>query len=176
MVKHTKLAIPQIVAEDARLGPDPVRLSVELRLHVDDADLAAATPAQRKRRKKPSRAELVELAGKIYDARRLRDKLISDEIFGEPAWDILLACYCLPARGEILTVTSLSLVSAVPQSTGFRWQQTLTERGYLERGSKGADQRIVPIQLTEVGRELIEGYLTRLLKCAEPVLNCAIDL
>src|SRR5438874_11958217 len=54
--------------------------------------------------RRPSRRELLRLAIRMYDARRTRDRIMSRELFGEPAWDMLLALYCLPARGWIMTI------------------------------------------------------------------------
>lgn len=143
---------------------DDIRLQVDLRLHLDEIAEAEATRL-RLTASPPTRQELCRLACRIYDARRARDKVFDREIFGEPAWDMLLALYCLPTRGEIMTVTALSLAAGAPLTTGLRWQKTLTSEGLIERGPKGVDLRRQSIRLTADGRALMEQYLTRLLYC-----------
>ena len=90
--------------------------------------------------------------------------MLGRELFGEPAWDMLLACYCLPARGEMLSVTSVAHAADVPGATGHRWMQTLLASGLIERGPKVRDGRRQIVRLSRRGKELLEEYLTRLLE------------
>lgn len=148
---------------------DDLRLEINLRFHLDEIAELEGNQLRRRAIRHPSRRELTRLACHIYDARRARDRLFDRGLFGEPAWDMLLALYCLPTRGELLTVTSLALASAVPQSTGYRWQTFLTEQGLIERGPVGVDLRKQFMRLTEEGRRVLETYLTRLFYCDTPV-------
>jgi DNA-binding MarR family transcriptional regulator len=79
---------------------------------------------------------------------------------------MLLALYCLPNGGERLTVTSLSLAASLPQTTGYRWQVVLADRGLLERVADERDGRRHFVQLTQKGRALLENYLSRLFNSA----------
>lgn len=112
--------------------------------------------------RKPTRKELWALAGKLYDARRDRDRLIGNKLFGEPAWDMLLALYCEPTRGVSLGITSLSHAANVPEATGSRWQKILFDEGLIKRGPHVRDARVQLVGLTEKGRRLMENYLVRL--------------
>jgi DNA-binding MarR family transcriptional regulator len=78
---------------------------------------------------------------------------------------MLLALYCLPTKGEQLTITSLSLAAGVAQTTGHRWQAILLDRGLIERDADHADGRRYYVRLTNNGRDLLERYLTRLFDC-----------
>lgn len=128
--------------------------------------IAATWPAPEKAqaipRISPTTSELVHLACRLYDARRARERVLSEDIFGEPGWDILLACYCLPARGEPATVNALAHAANVPTTTGHRWQHILMKRGLIERGGKCSDGRRQLVHLSRKGRELLEDYLTGL--------------
>lgn len=95
--------------------------------------------------------------------------MLDNQLFGEPAWDMLLALYCLPARGELLSVTSLSLAAAAAQTTGHRWQSILIQEALIEQGPPGVDRRRQFMRLTAKGRELLEQFLTRLFYCETPV-------
>jgi DNA-binding MarR family transcriptional regulator len=110
----------------------------------------------------PSSRQLMELARRIYEARRTRERIFDSKIFGEPAWDMLLALYCLPKRGQVLSVKSLTYAANVPGTTGLRCQSMLEEQGLIERGPPGRDCRLTFKKLTPVGRQLLERYLKRL--------------
>jgi DNA-binding MarR family transcriptional regulator len=133
-----------------------------LRLRLDEIVELEAHRLRASSRRRPSERDLCTIAGKMYDARRARDRILDCELFGEPAWDMLLALYALPARGFIMTVKALSCSANVPISTGHRWQKTLTEEGFIERGPQGVDHRKQIVRLTAKGRALLDEYLTRL--------------
>lgn len=149
--------------------PEDLHLHIDLRLELDQIAELHAEQLRLKSRRPPTRKELVRLACRIYDARRTRDRMFDRKLFGEPAWDMLLALYCLPARGERLGVTSLSLAANVAQATGHRWQINLINEGLIERGPPGLDARRQLLRLTVKGRKLLESYLTRLFYCDTPV-------
>lgn len=153
----------------AQLSENDLHLQINLRLHLDEIAEVEAKQLLIDNRLLPTRHELCQLACRIYDARRSRDRIFDRELFGEPAWDTLLALYCLPARGEIMTVSALALASATSQTTGYRWQAILTQQGLIERGPQGVDLRKQFMRLTAKGRALMESYLTRLFYCDTPV-------
>lgn len=139
---------------------DDLKLQIDIRLRLDDA---ADEPVVRQdSRQSPTAAELSGLAGEIFDARRRRDKMLGADLFGEPAWDMILALYCLPARGETLGVTSLSYAANVPMATGHRVQAALRARGLIEQSPEPSDARRQLVSLTEKGRVLLERYLASL--------------
>ncbi len=75
---------------------------------------------------------------------------------------MLLALYCFPARGEFLTVTSLSYAADVPLATGIRWQKELWKQRMIERGPDGIDARKKFIRLTAAGKAMMNRILIRL--------------
>ena len=141
---------------------DEAWLQIDLRIGLDQIAAIESEHLRAAQRPAPSRADLIELARRIYDARRTRYRIFDKRVFGEPAWDMLLALYIFPPRGEMLSVSSLSYSAFVPVTTGLRWQSTLMEHDLIERGPKGTDARRQFIRLTANGRELLEKYLTRL--------------
>lgn len=117
------------------------------------------------RRFDPTSRDLLRLAARMYDRRRERNKFLGAEIFGEPAWDMLLALYCFDREErQLLTVTSLSLAAEVKPTTGLRWQRTLLSLGLMERDRAPKDNRCVYVRLTEKGRKLLEEYLRRVFR------------
>jgi DNA-binding MarR family transcriptional regulator len=119
----------------------------------------------------PTRRQLVNLACRIYDARRTRDRFFDQTLLKDPGWDMLLALYCLPARGEFLSVDALSHAAAVHPTTGLRWQKQLSDAGLMERGPHGIDQRKQMVRLTVEGRSVMERYLTRIFSHSRPPPN-----
>ena len=169
MSRPDKLSAPATISGSAELDDDDVLLQVNIRLHLDDVTALEATQLRCAARRPLTKQELIRVAGRIYDARRLRDRILDHELFGEPAWDMLLALYCLPKRGLLMTVSGLCHSSGVPATTALRWQKTLCLHGLIERGPGGVDRRRQILQLTERGREMLEGYLTRLFYAGVPV-------
>lgn len=150
-------------------SPEDLHLQVDLRLKLDEIADFEAELLRVKSRRAPTRSELCQLACRIYDARRARDKVFERKLFGEPAWDILLALYCLPARGEILGTSSLSLCAGIPPTTGLRWEAELRKQGLIERGPHVSDKRRQLVRLTPMGKALLESYLTRLFYVSTPI-------
>src|SRR3546814_14904450 len=50
---------------------------------------------------------------------------LDSELFGEPAWDMLLDLYAAALDGRRLSVASSCLVAGVPPTTSRRWPHTL---------------------------------------------------
>jgi len=119
----------------------------------------------------PTRRQLANLACRIYEARRTRDKCFDRLLFTDPAWDMMLALYYLPARGEILTVSGLCHASGAPHTTALRWQGELIDAGLVERGPEGIDRRRHLVRLTAEGRAILERYLTRIFNYRPPQLG-----
>lgn len=169
MSSENRISVSASPISSGEPADDEIRLQINLRLRLDEVTDAEANQLRASAQRLPRPKELCRLACRIYDNRRARDKIIDRRLFGEPAWDMLLALYCLPARGEIMTVTSLSLAASVALTSGLRWQSKLTEEGLIERGPPGIDQRKQMIRLTTIGRELMNRYLTHLYYCDTPV-------
>lgn len=168
MGREEKTKAPAIETKSAAFWPDGIQFQVDVRLGIDEVARAEAERLLAQSRRLPTRRELCRLACRIYDARRARDRMLDQQLFGEPAWDILLAVYCLPARGEMLSVTAVAHAANVPITTGHRWQRILMEKGLIERGPKELDARCQLVRLTQSGRAMLEQYLTRLFYCVTP--------
>lgn len=170
MSRQDKLDPSKIENGHPETPADGDRLQIELRLGLDEVAAAEEEKLRSSPRRRPTKQELTRLACKLYDARRGRDRMFSSELFGEPAWDMLLALYCLPTRGIVLGVTSLGHAANVPPSTGTRWQKLLLDEGLIQRGPHVSDARQQLIGLTDKGRMLMERYLIRLFYCHGPGL------
>lgn len=98
-----------------------------------------------------SDSELAQIASMIYKGRRYRERHLSAEILGEPAWDILLDLFIAKLRRRDVRMTSAMQAGAVPATTGSRWVHVLERQGMVERFADGSDRRAVNVRLTEAG-------------------------
>lgn len=165
MSRQDKFETLEIETVPAEFLTDDDRLQVDLRLKLDEVAELEAELLRRSARRQPSRKQLARLACKIYDARRARNRILEKgtrDLFGEPAWDMLLALYCFPSRGEFLTVTALSYAAEVPPTTGIRWHRILIQEGLAQLSPDVDDLRRRFVGLTARGKALMESYLTKL--------------
>lgn len=80
--------------------------------------------------------------------RRLRAEMFDAELFGEPAWDILLDLFAAHEEYKEVSVSSLCIAAAVPSSTALRWIKALTDKGLLLRTADPDDGRKVYVALS----------------------------
>ena len=91
--------------------------------------------------------------------RRRRDSLFGRDLFGEPAWDILLDLYVAEQSGRPLALSTVGSLAGVPQTTAFRWMTQLLERGHIVRQADPNDARRGLIRLSDTGRALLDEVL-----------------
>ena len=105
------------------------------------------------------RSRYADFAREAYATRRRRAAIFgSDELFGEPAWDILLDLYVADADKKPVSVSSACIGSAAPPTTGLRWLGVLAEHNLVMREHDPEDQRRVLVRLTERGLEAMDDY------------------
>lgn len=101
----------------------------------------------------------VELARQTYDDRRRRTKIFrSEDLFGEPAWDILLDLFIAAKERRRVSVTSACIGSAVPSTTALRWITILERQGLLVREADPGDARRVYVKLSARGYAAMLEY------------------
>lgn len=101
----------------------------------------------------------VELARQTYEDRRRRIKIFrSDDLFGEPAWDILLDLFIAAKERRRVSVTSACIGSAVPSTTALRWIALLEKQGLLVREADPGDARRVYVKLSARGYDAMLEY------------------
>jgi DNA-binding MarR family transcriptional regulator len=106
-------------------------------------------------------AMLLPLVKEILRSRRQRDSLFGTELFGEPAWDILLELFVAEQTYRKLSVSSVCLASAVPPSTAIRWIERLESAGWVRRDNDPLDRRRIWVLLTPKGSDAMLAYLQR---------------
>lgn len=81
------------------------------------------------------------------------------DLFGEPAWDILLDLYASEIEGKKVSISSACIASAVPATTALRWLNTLVELELVARSPDGADARRSNLELTTSARSNLRRWI-----------------
>jgi hypothetical protein len=97
----------------------------------------------------------------VYRARRTRERAFGDsaDLFGEPAWDILLDLYVARQIGVMVSVGSASIASGAPSTTGLRWVNVLVAKGFIDRVHDSEDRRRSLVQISDQAMEIMERWL-----------------
>lgn len=105
---------------------------------------------------RPSKA----LIRRVQKARKIRSTFFGEDLFGDPAWDILLELYACELRQQRISVSSASAAAGVPATTALRWMAILEEKNLVSRENDLLDGRRVWISLTSRGKSLMHRYFT----------------
>ena len=98
-------------------------------------------------------------ARRIYEGRKRRSAHFGQQMFNEPAWEMLLILY-LEDSGERQLQARLVELSGASRSTGNRWIDFLVRKGLAKREEHPTDKRRNFVTLSEKGRTLLELYLS----------------
>jgi DNA-binding MarR family transcriptional regulator len=103
--------------------------------------------------------DLVLMAQSLLRLRRLRSRHFDDDLFREPAWDLLLDLFVQKARGRRVSITSACQAAYVPEATALRFIAWLKARGLIERTKDEGDRRRSFLTLSARGLAAMTGYL-----------------
>ena len=91
------------------------------------------------------------------DLRKRRETEFGADLFGEPAWDILLDLFIQRVEGHKASATSVSIASRAPTTTALRYIAMLVSRGLATKRIAEHDLRVHYITLSDDGyRTMIE--------------------
>ena len=102
------------------------------------------------------------LVRRIIRQRQLRARFFDGDLFGDPAWDMLLDLTAARAEHARVSVTSLCIASGVPPTTALRWIGQMTEAGLLERVEDETDRRRAFITLTDRAADSMARYFAEI--------------
>jgi len=106
-----------------------------------------------------TRKSLIDAARHELKKRRRRTQLLSEGMFGEPAWEMLLLLY-IEQQGTRLNLARLSENLGLPGTTALRWLSYLEDRGLIQREAHPTDQRSAFLKLTDKAIEALDVYLS----------------
>lgn len=98
------------------------------------------------------------MARQEYESRFSRTSIINRNIFGEPAWDMLLDLFVARVEGVRLSVKAVCIASQVPPTTALRWITVLENEGLVDKSQDSADGRRLWIELSDLGMHRMFAY------------------
>lgn len=108
----------------------------------------------------------VETVRKVIRARRLRGRFFPEDLFADPAWDMLLDLLQAELSHLRVPVSSLCIAAAVPATTALRWLKSMVAQGIFLRRSDPHDGRRVFVELAPTTREALHRYFAEVEKVA----------
>lgn len=94
---------------------------------------------------------IASIAKQELSIRRRRSETFGAEMFGEPAWDMLLDLVIQRTEKRRVTVTSACVASCAPLTTALRWISVLEAEGLVTRVKCDTDRRASFIELSDTG-------------------------
>jgi DNA-binding MarR family transcriptional regulator len=94
----------------------------------------------------------------VIRARRLRARYFSEELFADPAWDMLLDLLQAEIAQLRVPVSSLCIAAAVPATTALRWLKTMVSTGLFIRRADPHDGRRVFVELAPEASHALRSY------------------
>ncbi|HZC38426.1 MAG TPA: MarR family winged helix-turn-helix transcriptional regulator [Sphingomicrobium sp.] len=102
----------------------------------------------------------------VIRARRLRTRYFPEELFADPAWDMLLDLLQAEISQLRVPVSSLCIAAAVPATTALRWLKTLVQQGVFVRRADPHDGRRVFVELAPAASSALRRYFAEVGKVA----------
>jgi hypothetical protein len=94
----------------------------------------------------------------VIRARRLRSRFFPEELFADPAWDMLLDLLQAEIAQLRVPVSSLCIAASVPATTALRWLKTMTQQGLFVRRADPHDGRRVFVELAPQASRALRRY------------------
>ena len=94
----------------------------------------------------------------VIRARRLRSRFFAEDLFADPAWDMLLDLLQAEIAQLRVPVSSLCIAAAVPATTALRWLKTMTDKGLFVRRADPHDGRRVFVELAPDASVALRRY------------------
>ncbi len=102
----------------------------------------------------------------VIRARRLRARFFDEELFADPAWDMLLDLLQAEIAQHRVPVSSLCIAAAVPATTALRWIKSMTDAGLFKRRADPHDGRRVFVELAPTASDAMRRYFGEVGKVA----------
>ena len=119
-------------------------------------------PAARPTEQPPATGDVPEISADtvraVIRARRLRSRYFQEDMFADPAWDMLLDLLQAEIAQLRVPVSSLCIAASVPATTALRWLKTMTHQGIFVRRADPHDGRRVFVELAPTASQTMRRY------------------
>jgi DNA-binding MarR family transcriptional regulator len=102
----------------------------------------------------------------VIRARRMRSRYFAEDLFADPAWDMLLDLLQAEIAQLRVPVSSLCIAAAVPATTALRWLKSMTAQGIFLRRADPHDGRRVFVELSPHASQAMRRYFADVGKAA----------
>jgi DNA-binding MarR family transcriptional regulator len=96
----------------------------------------------------------------------MRSRYFPEDLFADPAWDMLLDLLQAEIAQMRTPVSSLCIAAAVPATTALRWLKTLVQQGVFVRRADPHDGRRVFVELAPEASSAMRRYFAEVGKIA----------
>ena len=100
-------------------------------------------------------------AERFYAERRRRDAFFPDGLFGEPAWDLLLAMFVARDRNQPMILCKAYRAAGVTDTTGRRLLDRMEADGLITRRRAPRSRKMRIVELTDLAIERLTDYLAK---------------
>jgi hypothetical protein len=104
----------------------------------------------------------VDTVRSVIRARRLRSRYFPEDLFADPAWDMLLDLLQAEISHLRVPVSSLCIAAAVPATTALRWLKTMVSKGIFLRRADPHDGHRVFVELSPEASRALRNYFAEL--------------
>ncbi len=108
----------------------------------------------------------LETVRQVIRSRRMRARFFDEELFADPAWDMLLDLLQAEIAQHRGPVSSLCIAAAVPATTALRWIKTMTDAGLFKRRADPHDGRRVFVELAPTASDAMRRFFGEVGKMA----------
>lgn len=141
----------QLSDEVSRIASTLARLSTAPGIPVPALTPESAPSAEIK----PVAAETIR---SVIRARRLRSHYFREDLFADPAWDMMLDLLQAEIAQLRVPVSSLCIAAAVPATTALRWIKAMVDQDIFIRRADPHDGRRVFVELAPAASEGLRRY------------------
>jgi DNA-binding MarR family transcriptional regulator len=103
----------------------------------------------------------------LISARRQRARFLPQDLFAEPAWDILLDLLRAEIAEQRVYVSSLCIAAGVPSTTALRYINNMVEQGIIVRRADPFDRRRIFIELSPQTSVALRRYFADVIQTRE---------
>jgi YesN/AraC family two-component response regulator len=125
--------------------------------HVDKDKFGAVGYEERERQR-------TEMLGLMLRSLKLRSEILPQELFGDPAWCMLLELALIERSGKRTAVSGLAILAQTSHTTAVRRIQDLVEAGLFVRHDDSLDRRRSYVSLSQNAHERLNQLLDRLVE------------
>jgi DNA-binding MarR family transcriptional regulator len=103
-----------------------------------------------------------QAATRLYRERQFRSEYFFDSnVFGEPAWDILLHLYQGHSYDRDIKIKSVALATGLPATSSLRWLELLEKKGLVFAYRNESEIADIYLRLSPKGLDAMARYLDR---------------